>query len=77
MLARNWFPSPSPLLAPFTRPAMSTNSTEVGIIVLELVMLLSTCRRGSGTATLPTFGSIVQNGKLAASALPFSHRALK
>ena len=31
ILARNWFPSPSPLLAPLTRPAMSTNSIDVGI----------------------------------------------
>lgn len=32
--------------------------------------------RGSGTATMPTFGSMVQKGKLAACALPFSHSAL-
>jgi hypothetical protein len=25
--ARNWFPSPSPVLAPFTMPAMSRNVT--------------------------------------------------
>lgn len=30
MLERNWLPRPSPLLAPFTSPAMSTNSTVVG-----------------------------------------------
>lgn len=30
MLARNLLPSPSPLLAPRTNPAMSTNSTVVG-----------------------------------------------
>ena len=30
MLVRNWLPMPSPLLAPFTRPAMSTNSTVAG-----------------------------------------------
>ena len=39
-------------------------------------MLQHTCSRSSGTATMPMFGSIVQKGKLAASALPFSHMAL-
>ena len=32
MFARNWLPRPSPLLAPLTRPAMSTNSQLVGMI---------------------------------------------
>ena len=36
-----------------------------------------TARRGSGTATVPTLGSMVQNGKLAACALPDSVMALK
>ena len=31
IFARNWFPSPSPLLAPFTRPAISTNSIVAGV----------------------------------------------
>ena len=31
ILARNWFPSPSPLLAPFTSPAISTNSIVAGV----------------------------------------------
>ena len=30
MFARNWLPSPSPCDAPFTSPAMSTNSTTAG-----------------------------------------------
>src|SRR3954467_4356002 len=30
MWLRNWLPRPSPLLAPATRPAMSTNSTIAG-----------------------------------------------
>ena len=30
MWARNWLPKPSPLWAPLTSPAMSTNSTWVG-----------------------------------------------
>ena len=32
MLARNLLPRPSPLDAPFTRPAMSTNSTTAGVV---------------------------------------------
>ena len=47
MLARNWFPRPSPLLAPFTRPAMSTNSTEVGMTDFDFEMPLSTCNSTS------------------------------
>jgi hypothetical protein len=38
MLARNWLPRPSPLLAPATRPAMSTNSTMAGWIFCGLTM---------------------------------------
>ena len=32
MLARNWLPRPSPSLAPFTMPAMSTNDTVAGTV---------------------------------------------
>src|SRR5438094_871576 len=56
MCDRNWLPSPSPCEAPFTRPAMSTNSTTAGIFFLGLTMALSVSRRGSGTSTTPTFG---------------------
>ena len=35
MFPKNWLPKPSPLLAPFTRPAISTNSSWVGIIFLD------------------------------------------
>ena len=35
MFARNWFPRPSPLEAPFTRPAISTNSIAAGITFFE------------------------------------------
>ena len=42
MFARNWLPRPSPLLAPFTRPAMSTNSTDVGTTLFDFDMPLST-----------------------------------
>src|SRR5437870_1201771 len=62
MLARNWLPRPSPLEAPFTRPAMSTNSSWVLTILAELAMAASLSSRKSGTATRPTLGSMVQNG---------------
>ena len=75
-VAAHLLPRPSPLLAPLTRPAMSTNSTVVGTVAAELLSWLKTARRSSGTATTPTLGSMVQNGKFAAWALPFSHSAL-
>jgi len=62
MLARNWLPKPSPLLAPATRPAMSTNSIAAGITTPVLAMRWRTARRSSGTMTTPTLGSMVQNG---------------
>ncbi len=62
MLARNWLPSPSPLLAPATSPAMSTNSTVAGIVFSGLAMAASAASLGSGTSTMPTFGSMVQKG---------------
>lgn len=76
MCARNLLPSPSPFDAPATRPAMSTNSIEVGMIFSGLAIADSAARRGSGTGTTPTFGSIVQNGKFAA-AMPALVSALK
>src|SRR5690606_4127191 len=74
--ARNLLPRPSPLAAPATRPAMSTNSTAVGTTRSGLTISASAPRRGSGTGTTPRFGSIVQNGKLAA-AMPALVSALK
>ena len=62
----------SPWLAPFTNPAMSTNSIDAATARWDLLRSESLWRRGSGTATTPTFGSIVQKGKLAAWAFPFS-----
>ena len=59
---RNLFPSPSPAEAPFTKPAISTNSTIAGIIFFEAESADSVASRVSGTATTPTVGSIVQNG---------------
>ncbi len=62
MLARNWLPRPSPLEAPRTRPATSTKLIRAGMISLDLAISASLSRRGSGTATSPTLGSMVQNG---------------
>jgi hypothetical protein len=41
---------------------MSTNSTVVGTTFSGFAMAASAASRGSGTGTIPTFGSIVQNG---------------
>ncbi len=68
IFARNWLPSPSPFDAPLTNPAMSTNVIRVGITCFELAILAKVSSRASGTATSPTFGSMVQNGKFAACA---------
>jgi hypothetical protein len=68
MLARNWLPSPSPREAPRTSPAMSTKVSRVGMTWRDPAISASRLRRGSGTATSPTFGSIVQKGKFAACA---------
>ena len=62
MLARNLLPSPSPLDAPATSPAMSTNCIVVGMTFCGLTMPAMTSSRGSGSSTTPTFGSIVQKG---------------
>ena len=62
MLPRNLLPRPSPLDAPFTRPAMSTNSTMAGVFLLVSQISASLSSRGSGTATMPVLGSMVQKG---------------
>ena len=62
ILARNWFPRPSPLEAPFTNPAMSTNSITAGVTLAELYKAANLLSLSSGTATTPTLGSIVQKG---------------
>ena len=49
----------------------------VGMILTDWLILAKIPRRSSGTETTPTLGSIVQNGKFAASALAFATRALK
>ena len=66
-MARNLLPRPSPLDAPATSPAMSTNSIVVGITFCGFTIADNASRRKSGTGTTPVLGSIVQNGKLAAS----------
>src|SRR6218665_3944029 len=71
MGAKNWLPKPSPLLAPFTKPAMSTNSKVVGRMRCGCTNSANNCRRSSGTVIIPTLGSMVQKGKFTASALFF------
>ena len=66
---RNLLPKPSPLLAPLTKPAMSAISIVAGITRLGRSISANCCKRSSGTVIMPTFGSIVQNGKFAACAL--------
>ena len=62
ILERNLLPRPSPLEAPLTRPAMSTNSMVAGVYFSGWYISASLSRRLSGTATMPTLGSMVQNG---------------
>jgi hypothetical protein len=45
-------------------------------VSFDLLILLSSDSLGSGTVTMPTLGSIVQKGKFAAAAFPFSTIAL-
>ena len=46
MLARNLLPRPSPVLAPLTRPAMSTNSMLVGTSFFDFDRSLNICGHG-------------------------------
>src|SRR5690625_3190893 len=62
ILDRNWVPNPSPLLAPSTIPAISVNSNAVGTVFFGFTSSVNLFKRSSGTSTIPTFGSIVQNG---------------
>ena len=52
-------PRPTPLLAPRTRLAISTNSTVAGVIILGVKIEAILFRRLFGTSIIPTFGSIV------------------
>ena len=62
MCDKNLFPSPSPLDAPLTKPAISVNSKLVGISLAGLYISFNCVILSSGTLTTPTFGSIVANG---------------
>jgi hypothetical protein len=62
MCERKALPSPSPLAAPRTRPAMSTKRTVACTIFFVLLISPSTSSRRSGTGTSPMLGSIVANG---------------
>jgi hypothetical protein len=53
MLARNWFPSPSPSDAPSTSPAMSTNWTTVGSRARAFTSSKIRSRRGPGPPPSP------------------------
>ena len=77
MWDRNLLPNPSPLDAPFTRPAISTNEIVVFIVFFDFETSDNLFNLLSGTGTTPTLGSIVQNGKFAAWALLEFVRALK
>src|SRR5690554_1778856 len=74
ILPKNMFPSPSPLLAPFTKPAMSTISMVVGTIRSGFTNSASLFSRSSGTVMVPTLGSMVQNGKFADCAFAFERQ---
>ncbi len=63
----------SPPLAATCTPAARRHALTSS---LDLLMLESTLRRSSGTVTMPVLGSMVQKGKLAACAFPFSTMAL-
>jgi len=62
ILARNLLPSPAPSLAPLIRPAMSHISIYAGVTLAGLAAFFRALMFLSFTATLATFGSIVQNG---------------
>ena len=65
MLPKNLFPSPSPLFAPLTSPAISTISIEVGVTFFGSISFSKKFNLSSGTIIFPKFGSIVQKGKFA------------
>ena len=62
MWPRKRLPNPSPWDAPRTRPATSTNSTWAGRASRAWASLATAAKRGSGTGTTPTLGSMVQKG---------------
>ena len=62
MCDKNLLPNPSPVDAPRTSPAMSTSRNTAGRIFSVSMYWLMVANRASGTSTMPTLGSIVQNG---------------
>jgi len=60
------FPNPSPLDAPFTRPAISTKVIAALIVFIDFDIADILFNLSSGTATIPILGSIVQKGKFSA-----------
>jgi DnaJ-class molecular chaperone len=62
MLARNWLPSPSPLCAPATSPAMSWKAIVSQTISEAPTVSATLTIRSSSTGTTATFGSIVVKG---------------
>ena len=64
---KNLLPKPSPLEAPSTSPAISTNSIVVLIFFFDFDISTNLSSLSSGTGTIPTFVSIVQKGKFAGS----------
>ena len=58
LYVKNLFPKPSPLEAPFTKPAISTKDIVVLIIFLDFEIFAKLLSRVSGTGTTPIFGSI-------------------
>mmetsp|Transcript_30035 Transcript_30035/g.74515 ORF Transcript_30035/g.74515 Transcript_30035/m.74515 type:complete len:223 (+) Transcript_30035:770-1438(+) len=71
MWLRNALPSPAPVDAPLTRPAMSTTSRKGCTTDLGLCMSTSQSKRSSGTCTRVALGSMVQNGKFSAGMQQF------
>ena len=75
ILAKNLLPRPSPFDAPATKPAISTNSMVAAMHFCGLTMAAMASWRASGMVTVPSLGSMVQNGKFSA-AIPFLVSAL-
>ena len=62
MLARNLLPRPSPLLAPSTKPPMSTTCTAACTMLFVCDISDNARSRWSGTLAIPMFGSFVAKG---------------
>lgn len=62
MLLKKWFPSPSPLEAPRTNPAISTTDSTAATSDFGFHISQSLVNLGSGTGTTALFGSMVQKG---------------